>query len=187
MWTPQMKDFVTRLVYKYHAELTERGYKLHPIKEIKFTRAIRTFGTCTVHFKTKNCTIAISERCFFSGEDKVRNTVLHELCHDIKGTRGHGYLWQKYAKEIGSLYNTNITQYATKEECANSADYVKERYNWEVVCECCGNTNKYVRQTKHIKDIMAGNGHRWCCGNCHTVGKFKVKSLKKGMAIYSVH
>lgn len=186
MWTQNMKDFVTRLVYKYHRELTEHGYDLYPIKEIKFTRAIKTFGTCTVHFKTKDCTIAISERCFFSGEGKVKNTILHELCHDIKGTKGHGYLWQRYAKEVGRLYNTNITQYATKEECANSADYVKERYNWEITCTNCGHVYRYVRQTKVIKAIMDGRGHSCRCGACHCSGKLKVKNLNKNVKIYGV-
>lgn len=186
MWTQNMKTFVTKLVYKYHKELIERGYDLYPIKYIKFTRAINTFGTCTKYAKYNYCIISISERCFFSGEDKVRNTILHELCHSIRGTVGHGSTWQRYAKEIGEIYNTNITQYATKEECANSAKYVESRYNWEVTCEVCGNTHKHIRQTKQIKDIMWGEGYKWRCGACNTVGKFKLKSLKKNTCIASV-
>lgn len=186
MWTPQMKSFVTRLVHRYHAELKEKGYDILPIEEVKFSSAINTFGICIRHTLTNTCTIKISERCFYSGEGKLKNTILHELCHCIRDSKGHGAKWQSYAYRIGKEYNTHITQYASKEECANSAEYVKERYNWEVVCECCGNTNRYVRQTKQIKDIMAGNGHRWCCGNCHTTGKFKVKSLKKNVKIYGV-
>lgn len=181
MWTEGMKSFVTRLVYKYHNELIEKGYNLRRIRQVKFGRSARTYGTCTIHNIDGSCTITISEVCFYSGEGSLKNTILHELTHSIKGCEGHGRLWQKCAKEIGNIYGIKIQQFATKEENIACKEYKESKYNWSVTCTSCGCETKSIRKTKLVSDVLAGKKN-WKCNHCGS-HDFKVKHLKKSIYV----
>jgi len=181
MWTEGMKSFVTRLVYKYHNELIEKGYDPRRIREIKFGRSVRTHGTCTIHNIDGSCTITISEVCFYSGEGSLKNTILHELTHSIKGCKGHEWLWQKYAKEIGNIYGIKIQQYITKEESIACKGYKESKYNWVVTCTNCGCETKFIRKTKVVDSLLAGRKN-YRCTHCHS-NDLKVKHLKKSIYV----
>lgn len=183
MWTPAMKDYVTRLVHRYHDELKEKGYPIRDIREVKFNRKISTYGTCTTH-RDGTITIHISEIAFSGGNKVLKNTVLHELIHGFTDTKEHNAMWYKYAKEIGAEYGVNITQYVTKEERIACKEYRDSRYNWAVTCPSCGTTWKSYRKTRVINALMYG---RKCTCSCGHVGNdFKIESLKKGVKIYGV-
>ena len=184
MWTPAMKSFVTRLVHKYHDELKEKGYPVREIREVKFSRSVKTHGSCTNYRFDNTCTITISEVAFSGGNETLKNTILHELTHSIRGCKGHGEVWQRYADEIGSMYGVKIQQYVSEEEKVACKEYKESRYNWKVTCPSCGHTWKYYRKTKVIDILM--NGRKCTCSCGYDGNDFKVESLKKGVKIYGI-
>lgn len=183
MWTPTMKSFVTRLVTKYHKELKEKGYPVRDIREVKFSRSVRTHGKCTIHYDN-TVTITISEVAFSGGNEALKNTIFHELTHSIRGCKGHEEVWQRYADEIGRMYGVKIQQYVSKEERVACKEYKESRYNWKVTCPNCGHSWKSYRKTKVIDALM--NGRKCTCSCGHVGNDFKVESLKKGVKIYGV-
>ena len=116
MWTPAMKSFVTRLVHKYHDELKEKGYPIREIREVKFSRSIKKHGSCATYKFSNDCTITISEIAFSGGNETLKNTILHELTHSIRGCKGHGEVWQRYANEIGNMYGIKIQNMCLKKK-----------------------------------------------------------------------
>ena len=180
MWTSAMKDYVTRLVHKYHDELKAQGYSIRDIKEVKFNRKINTYGTCTTH-KDGTITIHISEIAFSGGNEVLKNTLLHELIHGFTDTKDHNAVWYRYAKEIGAKYGVNITQYVSKEERIACKEYRDSRYNWAVTCPKCGSVSKYFRKNKVVNTILRHGVIRCGCG--HKGTDFKLDCLKKNVYV----
>lgn len=95
-------------------------------------------------------------------EDKVKDTILHELAHAKAGhAAGHGYLWKRAARELGA--NPNRTA-SLPEELHLSV--TSEISKYRATCQKCGQTHYFNRM-----------GRRWQVGAyaCRCGGKLTVE------------
>ena len=150
MWTENMKRITRNMVYKYAAKLKNDGFPIYTISDVKFSRGVKTYGTCTRNRRNKTAVIAISEICFHSTADCLKNTILHELCHAMENTKGHDKQWYEYAHRVNSIYNTRITQYVSEEESKTARPFIEDKFKYKVTCNCCGKTWKYMRKSKIV-------------------------------------
>jgi len=66
----------------------------------EFDNSVRRFGVC----KYYNKTIGLSKKLVeINDEDKVKDTILHEIAHAIVGRgNGHGQKWKDVCVQIGA-------------------------------------------------------------------------------------
>lgn len=81
---------------------------------------------------------------------KLLNTILHELCHAMPNTKGHGKQWKEYAALVGRMYNTHITR------CSIPFEYYKTTYKYSFTCPVCKKVYGYFRVSKIVKAAIAG-------------------------------
>lgn len=157
MWTTDEKKIVANMVYKYHRELTNSGFPLYPVTRIYYAEGVGYLGKCNRNLETNEVTIGIN-RAVLEVPGKLMNTVLHELCHAMRGAKSHGTVWQAYAKAVSLQYNTTIQQYAP--DYAAAVIESKRKYNHKLTCEYCDRSWKYSRAGKIVKYIQ---NHRVRC------------------------
>ena len=112
----------------------------------EFDNAKRRFGCC--NYRTK--TISLSrELVLLNNEERVKNTILHEIAHAIVG-RGHGHngAWKRVALEIGcdgnrcySSENTTIVQGKYKATCPK-CNHVHHKHRKPKNRQSCGKCSK---------------------------------------------
>lgn len=163
MWTKEMKQRVREMIRYYHKNMEDKGFPVKPIRKVKYLRALQTFGNCENH-NNKEVTIGISEVCYNGGEYFLKRTILHELCHACcKIGVHHGYVWQSYAERANRIYGVDITR--TNSYTETQKAMVNSKYKYEVTCNHCGATWKYIRKTKFIKALIDNGAKSWYC-NC---------------------
>ena len=158
-WTPEDKKRVQEMTMRYIKELTEQGFQIRQLKEIKFTHAVNTHGWCMTHANNNYFTLGISCYRFLDGWEAVKETILHELCHAIASHgAGHGKEWRDIAKTVGSIYGVHI------ERCSSHTIKVAEATKRYVIkCNNCGATGHYMRRTKFVKAVMENDTSTWKC------------------------
>ena len=179
MLTETQKNDALILVYRFAQELRDLGYKVLPIRAVKFGSAIKIFGSCRRHYANNRCTdvtIKINEVCWHAADYSLKSTILHELIHAMADTTHHDATFKKYAAELSARYNVPISTRAAREEWAKVQTNKDVHFPYRVVCNFCGNTYEYLRRAKIVADIESGRGNRWKCGRCggndFTVYKF---------------
>ena len=101
-------------------------------------------------------------------EKVVKDTIVHELLHTIKGCMNHGKLWKTYAKIVNSVYGYNIQRCSSYKEMgitdSNLLDTLKNtRYKLE--CKQCG---QVISRNRMCDVIRYYDRYKCRCG-----GKFK--------------
>jgi len=66
----------------------------------KWRKSRNAAGTC--RFRTKEIMLSLYLTPFCDDAD-VKDTILHEIAHALTPGDGHGYAWQRKAREIGSI------------------------------------------------------------------------------------
>ena len=176
-WTVEEKIRVKGLVRQYRQELIQHGYHVLPIKEVKFGYAVTKWGTCTPHEYiggSMNVTLMFSRYNLLEGEEFLKNTILHELTHAIRECvdEHHGPRWQKYAKEISTLFDTDLQRTAS----SKTTKKLRRNYKWEVTCENCMSKWRYRVKTPVVRDALINHGDSLTCW-CGASGQFNVKEL----------
>jgi predicted SprT family Zn-dependent metalloprotease len=99
----------------------------------EFDNAFRRFGVC----RYRNKIIGLSSRLVtLNNEEKVKDTILHEIAHAIAGHRaGHGIEWKNVCTNIG----------AKPERCYSSLDTNMPLQKYTAVCGGCGVTHQKSR------------------------------------------
>ena len=113
----------------------------------QFDNARRRAGVCK-HYKK---VIGLSKYLLpHMKEDKVKDTLLHEIAHALVGPKhGHDWVWQRKAIEIGC---NGARCYNPKEEFhAGAIDALAEQSKWVLTCPNCGNKNPIHRKPKREK------------------------------------
>jgi len=108
----------------------------------EFDNSVRRFGVC----KYYNKTIGLSRNLvLLNDEEKVKDTILHEIAHAIVGKKeGHGQVWKDVCVQIG----------AKPERCYdNKVNTPTLKYS--AVCKACG--------TKHEKSRLKYKNVRRSC------------------------
>lgn len=137
------------------------GYTLPQIDYSLNPRLSRAIGRCKSRINRRtnerSCfQIELSEDIFkaYAKEnkiDKIKNTILHEMCHALPDGNNHGYQWKHYAKIVGKKGNQIITVTAEVDEVIKSVKTSK--YKYSIVCNSCGATYNYSRKPKIANNL----------------------------------
>lgn len=158
---------VKQLVVELRNKMIDKGYPVKPIRNIKINNSTTCFGFCLflVDYNYNKVDITISHMSIASGYDKLRNTIIHELCHACcPVTENHGRVWQSYAERASIDFHTSIT---TTDKLNKSAEkWLAKQYKYTVTCDYCGHTYHYMRKTKFVKQCLEGHT-RYICAECN--------------------
>ena len=112
----------------------------------KFDNAKRRFGSCDSRLKE----ITLSKHLvLINDENRVKNTILHEIAHALVGCKHHhDNVWKQKALEIGCNGN----------RCYNSKDTVRVEGTYQAACSICG----------HIFHSFKLRKKQSSCGLCST-------------------
>lgn len=175
-----------RLAKESENELKEMGFssQLECVGYIDYTisNATTRLGQCV-----NKSSINISKWLLEIGNDtEIKNTIIHEILHTFKDTKGHGEQWKKYAKIINDFgkYNITRTTSITKIMQNNGVNIEKQREmlnkNYEITCLQCGETwyfNKICGKTLYYYKNNKMT-HKSCKGK-----HFKVVDLKNNKVL----
>ena len=138
-------------------------------------RAKKRWGRCESHgnqYSIEINSLLLDER---NSEDGLKNTIIHELLHTIKGCMNHGTKWKNYADKVNRTYHYDISRcnsYQDKGICEEIIEKVKRETEiknaakpiYGVRCEKCG--HEYIR---HKLSKIITNPEDYRCGmpNCN--------------------
>jgi predicted SprT family Zn-dependent metalloprotease len=99
----------------------------------QFDNAVRRFGVC----KYKAKVIGLSTKLVdINNEERVKNTILHEIAHAIAGYKaGHGVEWKMVCIRIG----------AKPERCYSTENTNTPQLKYYAKCGACGETHQKAR------------------------------------------
>ena len=101
----------------------------------------------------------------------IKNTIIHEIIHTFKDTKGHKAKWQYYANYVNNRTDYNITRLANVDAIYENAKVVRplrqKQYKYEITCEKCGKVfYKQRMTTKTLNNFASGKMvHKSCGGN----------------------
>ena len=162
MWNAEEKLKVRTMVLHYADELRKKGFPVKPIVGVKFGKRVRTFGTCH-HYRDNTCEITIDYICYCGGDTRLKQTIIHELCHACcEIGEGHGRVWKSYAENANIIYkDIHITRCTNYNEAQKA--YAKTLYKYTAKCDKCGAIWHYMRKTQFVKDIEKNHAETWTC------------------------
>lgn len=134
------------------------------VDDVVIDRAKRRNGECRYIYG--RCVIGISNHMFETNDYEITTTLIHEILHTFKDTRGHDYKWKWYANKINEQTDYNITR------CRTIVGHTKQ-YKYEITCENCGHI---YRRYRISYDDWARGYYR--CGKCKC-DKFRIVDLDK--------
>lgn len=161
MWKKSQKDYVRMLVLGYAKDMQARGFNVRKINEVKYSQSTKFYGQC-VNYGNGCCDIKISMLALVSGDAKLRNTIIHELCHASAPLWSHhDGTWQALARRASETYNTNIRKSTPLN--AEAKKYCKAKAKYVIRCDC-GREWVFQRKNKVIKAVE--RGYRIYCPYC---------------------
>lgn len=129
------------------------------------SRAKRRFGQCA-EIEPNKFEIEISDRLLQKGVSQLTlmNTMLHELLHTCEGCMNHGRKWKAYAARLNAI-GYDVKTRATAAEAAE-APLIGNPYKYEVTCDRCGSTWKYMKRGAVVKALQRDPNSCKCgCGS----------------------
>ena len=136
--------------------------KYSPVEAVPFTfkwdRAVRRFGCHNGRLKTISLSRPLTQ--YETNEDRVINTILHEIAHALdykkRGYSNHDDTWKRTALSIG----------CSGKRCSSNSGVDKSRVmKWVAMCPQCERDVYYARKSK--RELACGK----CCKK-HNNGKF---------------
>jgi predicted SprT family Zn-dependent metalloprotease len=99
----------------------------------EFDNAVKRFGVCRFRRKTIGLSAKLTT---LNNEEKVKDTILHEIAHAIAGyDAGHGIEWKRVCERIG----------AKPERCYNVAETNVVELKYYAKCGACGKEHQKAR------------------------------------------
>lgn len=154
-----MKNLL-KLAAVCEAELRSIG--IQPAAKIRWTvntRATRRWGSCK-KAGPGAYEISISSRLLQEDVDTqaAKDTIMHELLHTVKGTKGHTGLWLQLATQV----NQRLPQYSIKRTASYEEKGVEpDAARYIIRCTCCGKEFSRQRMSNLVR---APQNYR--CGAC---------------------
>lgn len=176
------KDRLFYLVSICEKEIKDIGIEIENQITYKIGNAKSRYGRCT----NKNI-IEISKWVFELNEKDIKNTIVHELLHTIKGTNGHCRKWKYYAMLMNNKYNYDISRVGNSNndfKKVNKSEQDKVEimgYRYKKTCNTCGNIHYWHRATQ--RKIQAYKQGNCSCVKCKNKS-FKIQDLKMNIDIY---
>jgi predicted SprT family Zn-dependent metalloprotease len=134
-------------------------------KVVLNTRAKKRWGQCR-RLPNGNCEININADLVEQSTDGTLNTIIHELLHTLKDTKGHDSNWNRYARIINNKYGIDIKRTSSADEKGVKRNITKVEYKYILQCNHC---NQKIKRQKKSKIV---NHPEWFkCGLCG--GSFK--------------
>lgn len=130
-------------------------------------RAIKRHGVCK--YVKDGCVIEVSKHLFEVNDKEMITTLIHEILHTFKNTKGHNYKWKWYADKISDNTEYKITRTRNIEGFD-----VSTAYKYIITCEKCGLSTKQQRISK--KRIFALNNKECKCLKCGS-HDFKIENI----------
>lgn len=136
------------------------GFEFPENMKLEFIERLDAIGSCT-YVNKKHCIISISKNRIVPSEQNYISLLIHELLHAKNPNDCHSGQWRIDAHIINNSTEYEISRIVND-------NILKIDYHYEVVCPCCGATEKSINKTKIFSDIEKGNGSYRCneCG-CH--------------------
>jgi len=136
-------------------------------------RALKRYGRCSrkTDYHNKTITYNITINKYFTeccDEEKVKNTIMHELLHTLHGCMNHGVGWKSYADILNrNGYHINRTSsYKEYNEYVSSMRNNETKYI--VRCEHCNKEYRYQKASKVIKSLSnVLSRSNYICPACH--------------------
>ena len=154
----------------YFEDMKKHGFefldnKISEISIVDNTSACAYTSFCYTDYKNDTSEIFISFNKYYVEDTTIkslRNTIVHELCHCLKGTlrEVHGKHWKAWARKASSIYNLDISTYANSEECIGMFKHNK----YMIVCPQCGIIGGKDRMTITMKNQYRNNRRK--CVKC---------------------
>ena len=162
-------------------EIKEVGIELKDQVTYRVGKAKSRYGCCI----RKNI-VEISSWVFELEEKDIKNTIIHELLHTLKDTKGHNSKWNYYARLMNNRYDYNISRVGNSRHDFNKAGKTEEdsveimNYKYKKTCKTCGNVHYWHRATQ--RKIQAYKQGNCTCGKCKG-RNFKIEDLKLGVVV----
>lgn len=141
----------------YFEDMKKRGFpflddELSDINIVDNTTACAYTSFSNTDYINDTSKIFISFNKYYVEETDLhalRNTIVHELCHCLKGTLNeiHGKHWKAWAKKANAIYNLEVSTYASNEECIGIFKHNK----YTITCPKCGIIGGCDRMTAQRK------------------------------------
>ena len=120
--------------------------------EFQWDKSKRRFGVCKFSKKVIGLSMHLVS---LNDEERVKDTILHEIAHAIAGPdAGHGQEWKKVCIRIG----------AKPETCYTKEDTVTPELKYYAVCGACGKVHERQRAFKKTVKRVSCNcqtGKNW--------------------------
>lgn len=161
-----LQEVQQELINLGYYEISDNYYSL----ELN-NRYTRTLGTCE-KISSVDYKISLNSKMLaYNTEMDIKNTLMHELIHSIKGCMNHGKKFQLIATEVNRKYSEyNIGTHATKTNYTNI--YRKElkkhrNYKYLVKCQNCNEEWRFKRETELTKTLKQDPlSQRFRCPYC---------------------
>lgn len=123
-----------KLMSKY--KLIEQGWRF------EFDGAVKRFGVC----RTSRRIIGLSRHLVeVNDEERVKDTILHEIAHALTPGQGHNWVWKRKCVEVG----------CKPERCYTSEDTTLVELKYKAICGSCGKKHQRARKPRE--------GRRFSC------------------------
>ena len=111
--------------------------------KVEIVKASSFWGMCHMDGRGYEFRIRLAQMLLAQPEDKIMETILHELIHTCPGCFNHGRQWKEYVRKCNSVYHTDIKVNPYKFAPKRAAE-VKLQDSAAVAhrvrCTCCGTT-----------------------------------------------
>lgn len=193
------------LIHECIDDIMEKtGYLIEDDLMWLYGEGSHTFGTTYYpQYDGGQFSIVLNKYLINDTDDKIKNTICHELCHYIHNKEmfddgilywkdndtlrytnryqqgrdnSHGTRWKEIAREVSRALNLN-PPISTRSSISNSSikDYAQSKAKYIVTCKNCGHKSYYDRLCTVIRLIMNGQDNRLKCGSCKKSAGFTLE------------
>ena len=106
--------------------------------------------------------IEISKWVMQLNDDKIKNTIIHELIHCLPDCNNHGKEFKKYAEIVNQKLGYNIARLGDKKQDFEESNLQFEEenyYKYKIQCSSCG-------QVYYRKRLLKNFSKKYRCGKC---------------------
>lgn len=163
------KHEVIEMVHIYDKAIRNKGLLLGELVEIKFSsRARHWLGQCASRERNgeKRCTLKFAMALLALPKEEVRNTVVHEILHMLRGSHGHDALWREGGKLVHHWWpEIEITQVANREVSRAFRKALPKRKVYKIACTACDDCHtKLFRKNDVVRAVERGELSCPYCG-----------------------
>lgn len=162
---------IEEIIKECKQEIESCGFTLPYIKYENRTNITHMLGTCYKRGDNYRIELSIPHiiKYLERGErDKIKDTVLHEMCHALPNGMNHKGQWKVYTSVLNRKYGYNLKRCADNDEVIT--ELVQQKTKYTIVCQNCKEIYYYSRKPKCMNNLS-----NCSCGKCKTKGSLILK------------